>query len=95
MEKSYKEILKKFNKVSCNLLPNLLSDLEYEYSPNVDFDNTTIYQYYVTDADMFDVEELTTKYEDMIFAYSEKIDTYILCVPFFGIDWDDYKVKEL
>ncbi len=46
-----------------------------------------IYQYYITNASQGDVEFLERSF-GLLFAYSELLDCFILCVPHWGTSWD-------
>lgn len=46
-----------------------------------------IYQYYITDASLDDVEYLEKTF-GLKFSYSDKLDCFILCVDHFGTGWD-------
>lgn len=46
-----------------------------------------IYQYYITDASLDDVEWLEKNF-GLKFSYSDKLDCFILCVDHWGTSWD-------
>lgn len=46
-----------------------------------------IYQYYITDCSESAVEFLEEHF-NLLFAYSDKLDCYILCVDHYGTSWD-------
>lgn len=46
-----------------------------------------IYQYYITDASLDDVEYLEKTF-GLKFSYSNKLDCFILCVDHWGTGWD-------
>lgn len=46
-----------------------------------------IYQYYLTNYSLDDVEFLEEHF-GLLFSYSETLDLYILCVDHFGTSWD-------
>lgn len=48
---------------------------------------TEIYQTYLTDCNLSDVEYLE-KHFGLIFSYSEKLDLFVLCVDHYGTSWD-------
>lgn len=47
---------------------------------------TEIYQWYITDASLSDVEYLE-KHFGLLFTYSELLDCFVLCVDHFGTSW--------
>lgn len=49
-------------------------------------------QYYLTDADQYDVNFLTDKY-GLEFAYCYELNLWVLLVDFYGVSWDDIKVE--
>ena len=71
-----------------------LSDYELDYLVNSDYDEKTeeyidIYQYYLIDCNDYIIEKLNDiKCKDVIIAYSEKLEQYILLVDHFGTSWD-------
>ena len=46
-----------------------------------------IYQYYITDASLDDVEYLEKNF-GLKFSYSNKLDCFVLCVDHWGTGWD-------
>ena len=46
-----------------------------------------IFQYFITDANLSDVEYLE-KHFGLKFSFSEKLDCFILCVDHYGTSWD-------
>jgi hypothetical protein len=46
-----------------------------------------IYQYYITDASLDDVEYLEKNF-GLKFSYSNKLDCFVLCVDHWGTSWD-------
>ena len=67
-------------------------DFEYEVNSNYNEDNDTyldIYQYYLLDINSYMIEKLQKlKCKDVIIAWSESLDNYILLVDHFGTSWD-------
>ena len=53
-----------------------------------------IFQYYITDASQSDVEYLE-KHFGLLFAYSEMLDCFILCVNHLGTRWNYVHCKVL
>ena len=54
---------------------------------NEDGDPIEIYQYFMTDASLDDVEYLEKTF-GLKFTYSDKLDCFILCVDHYGTGWD-------
>ena len=71
-----------------------LSGYDFEYEVNSDYDEEKdeyldIYQYYLLDINSYMVEKLRDlKCKDVIIAWSEKLENYILMVDHFGTSWD-------
>lgn len=55
------------------------------YDENDNF--VEIFQYYITDASLDDVEYLEKNF-GLKFSYSNKLDCFILCVDHYGTGWD-------
>ena len=78
--------------IDSNLYENILLD-----NPEDEFPE--IYQWYISDCSEYDVEYLREHFPGIIFAYSELLDLYILCVTHYGTSWDsvpwetDLKIK--
>lgn len=71
-----------------------LSDYCVDYEVNSDYDEESetyieIYQQYLIDINNYMIEKLNDiKCKDVIIAYSDKLDEYILLVDHFGTSWD-------
>lgn len=53
-----------------------------------EYDNfIDIYQYYITDASLDDVEYLEKNF-GLKFSYSNNLDCFVLCVDHYGTSWD-------
>lgn len=71
-----------------------LSNYDFEYVVNSDYDEETdeyvdIYQYYLIDIDSYMIEKLQNlKIDDIIIAWSETLEEYVLMVTHFGTSWD-------
>ena len=71
--------------ILCNDITNLEDDyLDFRFDLD---DNDTIYQFFLTDCSEADVIFLENTF-DLKFAYSTKLDLYVLCVDHFGTSWD-------
>lgn len=71
-----------------------LSNYDFEYEVNSDYDeeneeNIYIYQYYLIDINNYLIEKLNDiKCKDVIIAWSETLEEYVLMVDHFGTSWD-------
>ena len=71
-----------------------LSEYDFEYEVNSDYDEKNdeyiyIYQYYLIDINPYTIEKLNDiKCQDVIIAWSEKLEEYVLMVDHFGTSWD-------
>ena len=71
-----------------------LSNYDFEYEVNSDYDEETdeytdIYQYYLIDIDNYMIEKLNDLgCKDVIIAWSENLEEYVLMVDHFGTSWD-------
>ncbi len=71
-----------------------LSEYDFEYEVNSDYDEETdeyidIYQYYLIDINSYTIEKLQDlKCNDVIIAWSEKLGEYVLMVDHCGTSWD-------
>lgn len=83
--------------ILCNNIPNIdesiFDNVEtgtlYEETEDGDIIYNDIYQYYIINANEWDIEYIRKYYNDeLIIAYSEKLENYILCVDHFGTSWD-------
>lgn len=71
-----------------------LSNYDFEYEVNSDYDEENeeyidIFQYYLIDINNYMIEKLNElKCEDIIIAWSETLEEYVLMVDHFGTSWD-------
>lgn len=71
-----------------------LSNYDFEYEVNSDYDEENneyidIYQYYLIDINNYMIEKLNElKCKDVIIAWSETLEEYVLMVDHFGTSWD-------
>lgn len=91
---SYRRLIERLGKVWLfNKAPEL-SEYDFEYVVNSDYDEENdeyidIYQYYLIDIDEYTIEKLNElNCKDVIIAYSEKLEEYVLMVDHFGTSWD-------
>lgn len=90
---SYKRLIDRisYNRYLLNNAPEL-SDYDLEFVCGTDYDEETdsyteIYQYFLIDL-CIDEDDLKKLENEIIIAWSEKLDNYILCVDHFGTSWD-------
>ena len=93
---SYRTLLNRLN-INCILCNNIVNIDEFLFDNIVcgsvyDEENDEyeeIYQYYVIDANDDDIKFINNWYKDeLIIAYSETLENYILLVDHFGTSWD-------
>lgn len=71
-----------------------LSEYDFEFEIGSDYDEETeelkdIYQYYLIDCNNYILERLNDcNCKDLIIAWSEKLENYILLVDHYGTSWD-------
>ena len=75
--------------IMCNNITDVDTCLEYRFDfyNEEDGTSTEIYQHYLTDCSLSDVEFLEEHF-GLLFAYSEVLDLYVLCVDHYGTAWD-------
>ena len=93
---SYRTLLKYYD-ITCILCNNIVEVDECLYD-NIEVGSVyneeedyyeDIYQYFIINASSWDIESIKKHYPDeLIIAYSEKLDNYILLVDHFGTSWD-------
>ena len=76
-----------------NNAPKLANyDFEFEIGTDYDEENEEykdIYQYYLIDVNRYTLEKLQDlNYNDLIIAWSETLEEYVLMVDHFGTGWD-------
>lgn len=80
------------NLILCNNLPevdeSIFDNMRFDYYNEEDDEYIDIYQWFITDCNETDVEFLEQHFSGIYFAYSEKLDCFILCVDHFGTAWD-------
>ena len=91
---SYRRLIKRLGDIWLFNQAPALSEYDFEYELNSDYDEDTgeyidIYQYYLFDISNYMIEKLQNlKCTDLIIAWSEKLENYILLVDHFGTSWD-------
>lgn len=71
-----------------------LSNYDFDFEIGSDYDEKNdesidIYQYYLIDIDNYTLKKLKElNYDDLIIAWSETLEEYVLMVTHFGTSWD-------
>ena len=91
---SYRRLVERIGRVWLfNQAPELAEN-DFEFVLNSDYDEENneyleIYQYYLIDIDSYTLEKLQElKCKDLIIAWSEKLQEYVLFVDHYGTSWD-------
>lgn len=71
--------------VLCNNITSIDPSIYDNARFNFD-DNTEIFQWYLTDASIFDIKYLENTF-GLLFTYSDVLDLFVLCVNHFGTAW--------
>lgn len=93
---SYRRLVDRISKGNIWLFNNApkLANYDFEYEVNNEYDEETdtytdIYQYYLIDINEYMIEKLQElDVKDVIIAYSETLEEYVLLVDHFGTSWD-------
>lgn len=91
---SYKRLIERVGKTWLFNQAPTLSNYDFEFVLNSDYDEENdeyidIYQYYLIDIDSYTLELLQkNNCTDLIIAWSETLEEYILCVTHYGTSWD-------
>ena len=91
---SYQRLIDRIGRVWLfNKAPEL-SNYDFEYEVGSDYDEEAdeyeeIYQYYLIEADSYTLQKLNEiNCKDVIIAYSETLEEYVLMVTHWGTSWD-------
>lgn len=91
---SYSRLIERIGRVWLfNKAPEL-SNYDFDYEVGSDYDEETdeydeIYQYYLIDTDDYTLQKLNEiNCKDVIIAYSETLEEYVLMVTHCGTSWD-------
>ena len=91
---SYKRLIDRIGRVWLfNKAPEL-SNYDFEYEAGSDYDEEAdeyeeIYQYYLIETDNYTLQKLNEiNCKDIIIAYSETLEEYVLMVTHWGTSWD-------
>ena len=91
---SYRRLIERIGDIWLFNKAPKLSEYDFEYEIGTDYDEENdyyydIYQYYLIDTNDYIIQKLNKcKCEDVIIAWSEKLENYILMVTHFGMSWD-------
>lgn len=91
---SYRRLIERIGRVWLFNNAPKLSDYDFEYEVGTDYDEENdeyidIYQYYLIEADNYTLEKLREiNCKDVIIAWSETLEEYVLMVDHFGTSWD-------
>lgn len=91
---SYRKLIERIGKIWLFNNAPQLSEYDFEFVLNSDYDEKNnsyieIYQYYLINIDLYTLEKLQElKIKDLIIAWSEKLNEYVLFVDHFGTSWD-------
>ena len=81
--------------VLCNNIVDIDDCLDFRFSlEDEDGNQVDIFQYFLTDCSEDDVEFLEKTF-NLLFAYSEKLDLFVLCVNHYGTSWDYVSIEVL
>ena len=95
---SYRTLLERYTQghmILCNNIYNIDENLLFNVEVGSLFNDEEceepkdIYQYFIIAINEWEIEELKKYYNDeVIIAYSEVLENYVLCVDHFGTSWD-------
>lgn len=78
------------NLIMCNDImkvdESVLDNMRFNYYNEEDDSYIDIYQWFLTDCTLSDVEYLERSF-GLLFTYSDKLDLFILCVDHLGTSW--------
>lgn len=91
---SYRRLIERIGNIWLFNNAPKLSDYDFEFEIGSDYDEENdeyldIYQYYLIDTNQYCIDKLNEiNCNDVIIAWSEKLENYVLCVTHFGTSWD-------
>ena len=88
---SYKRLINRItnNLILCNNIVNIDSNIFDNIAVGEIPEDSEIFQYFIIDIDEWTIEKLQNKKcYDVIIAYSEILENYVLMVDHFGTSWD-------
>ncbi len=75
------------NRILCNSIAEIDPSIWANARFSICEDAQEIFQYFITDFRLSDVEYLEKKFPSLKFSYSDKLDAFILCVDHYGTMW--------
>lgn len=72
---------------------NLYDEARFNWYDEETDTYTEIFQYFLTDCSLSDVEYLEKTFEGILFTYSNLLDLFVLCVDHLGTPWDGVRIK--
>lgn len=91
---SYRRLIERIGNIWLFNNAPKLSDYDFEFEIGSDYDEENdeyidIYQYYLIDTNEYCINNLKEiNCDNVIIAWSEKLENYVLFVPHFGTSWD-------
>ena len=88
---SYKRLINRItnNLILCNNIVNIDDNIFDNIAVGEIPEDSEIFQYFIIDVDEWTIEKLQNKKcYDVIIAYSEILENYVLMVDHFGTSWD-------
>lgn len=88
---SYKRLINRItnNLILCNNIVNIDNNIFDNIAVGEIPEDSEIFQYFIIDVDEWTIEKLQNKKcYDVIIAYSEILENYVLMVDHFGTSWD-------
>ena len=78
--------------VLCNKIPeidpSIYDNARFSFYDEDEETETEIFQWYLTNLSLDDVEWTEKNFPDMKFTYSDMLDCFVLCVDHYGTGWD-------
>ena len=78
--------------VLCNKIteidPSIYDNARFSFYDEDEEMETEIFQWYLTNLSLDDVEWIEKNFPDMKFTYSDLLDCFVLCVDHYGTGWD-------
>ena len=78
--------------VLCNKIaeidPSVFDNARFSFYDEDEETETEIFQWYLTNLSLDDVEWIEKNFPDMKFTYSDLLDCFVLCVDHWGTGWD-------
>lgn len=75
------------NKIS-EIDPSIFDNARFSFYDEDEETETEIYQWFLTNLSLDDVEWMEKNFPDLKFTYSDLLDCFVLCVDHWGTGWD-------